>query len=153
MFERNASPVDVIASLKQRRNPAKGNWVSLPVEGCELRSCLLTSCGKRGTMAIVTAECPPLNVPLHDPVIFSSPGGLEQRFISLDDANVALIIEPLSGTRIRLTEAKVDFWLENEDPITFFERAKSEDAWTLGYNPVRGAIESKCFYRLNNWID
>ena len=83
-------------------------------------------------MAIVTAECPPLNVPLDDLVIFSSPGGLEQQFIALDDANVALIIEPLSGVRIRLTDAKVDFWLENEDPVTFFERAKSEDAWTLG---------------------
>jgi len=44
---------------------------------------------------------------------------------------VALTIEPLSGARIRLTEAKVDFWLENEDPATFFERVKSEGTWTL----------------------
>jgi hypothetical protein len=83
-------------------------------------------------MAIVTAECPPLHLPLYDPVIFSSTGGLEQRFIALDDANVALIIEPLSEVRIRFTQAKVDFWLENEDPVTFFERAKSENEWTLG---------------------
>ena len=33
------------------------NWVSLPVEGCELRSCLLTSCGKphSGTWTIAAA--------------------------------------------------------------------------------------------------
>ena len=131
ILEQSASPVDFVARLKRNRDPTKGNWVSLPVEGCELRTCLLTSCGKRGMMTIVTAERPTLHIPLYDPVIFSCPGGLEQRFIALDDANVALIIEPLSGARIRLTEAKVNFWLEHEDPVTFFERDKSDHPWTL----------------------
>jgi hypothetical protein len=107
------------------------NWLPLLVEGSELRSCLIRSSGKRGFAYLVTVEYPPLCIPLSHHVLFGALEGVEQRLLSLDDVNVGLMFHPIEGTRVRLAEAKVDFWLEDEKPVDFLAPPKSGQEWEL----------------------
>ena len=113
-----------------RDRPAT-RWVPLPVEGSELRSCLIDSSGKRGTVYLVTVEHSPLHLPLSHHVVFGSLDGIEQRFLQLDDVSVGLILLPIEGTRVRLVEAQVDFWLKGEDPTEYLAPPTSGQLWEL----------------------
>lgn len=107
------------------------NWVPLPIEGCTIRSCLISSCGKRGDMHVVTEELPPLQLALSHHVTWGSLSGIEQRFLALDDVSVALVVHPQANTRVRLVEAKIDFWLQDENPTTYLALAQAEKPWAF----------------------
>jgi len=105
------------------------NWQPLPVEGATLASCFIDSHGKRGTMHLLTREFPPLSIALDHSVLFKGLDGVEQRFLSLDDSSVGLIINPLPGQTVRLVEARVDFFMTNEDPAVFLAAPTDGKPW------------------------
>jgi hypothetical protein len=134
LFIRDVTAVpDEIERLKHCCDDRRdSNWVALPIEGCTLRSCLISSCGKRGDMYAVTEELPPLHLALSHHILWGSLSGIEQRFLALDDVSVALVVHPQLNTRVRLVEAKVNFWLENENPTTYLAVSQAGEPWEFG---------------------
>lgn len=104
------------------------NWQTLPVEGASLTSCFIESCGKDGEMLLLTREYPPLTIPLNA-VFLKGLDGVEQSCIPLDDKWVGIVIEPEMGRTVRLVEARVDFWLTDEDPSVFLAVPTDGDPW------------------------
>ncbi|HQP34193.1 MAG TPA: hypothetical protein PLI95_03405 [Polyangiaceae bacterium] len=82
---------------------------------------------------LLTREYPPLSIPLGHTVILKGLDLVEQRMIKIDDMNVGIIIDPAPGQRVRLVEARVDFWLtdedEDEDPTEFLAVPTDGSRW------------------------
>jgi hypothetical protein len=128
------STMDMVIEIERLRRCCDArapNWQALPVEGATLVSCYIESCGKRGTMVLLTRQFPPLRIPLEHHVVFGSLDGVEQRFLALDDRDIGIIIDPSKGEDVRLVEARVDFWPTNEDPTTCFAAPTSGEEWEL----------------------
>ena len=106
----------------------KENWVSLPCEGSALRSCRFEGYGKRGYVILKTEGHPEAVISTHDFMI-RDVSGVEQRFRSVDDLSVELLIEPQPGNVVILREAKIDFWLDDASLPGFFDDWGKWSCW------------------------
>lgn len=106
------------------------NWLSLPIEGARFESCFIEHSGKRGNMIMLVEGFPPLHMEISHHVRFGSLDGIQQRLLALDDVNVGLLLFPHEGCAVRLIDAKVDYWIKDENAGEEL-RAPAEGDWEL----------------------